>query len=211
MDKITFTAIGTTPISFSAPYREEKLAKESAQQYDDRCWRQHAHCEDDGTPNANGPAYIPGMALKQAVADATSRRREKIKGRGQSTYGPIVLSSFLPARGGFRLLGADGKPITRQSFACENVYCNADGKRGSGTRVWRKFPVTPAGWSADCEFILNADELVSAWEAVFGFVVLAGTGIGIGRWRAQKGGLFGQFRIEDCVATIDGKAHKWKP
>jgi hypothetical protein len=82
------------------------------------------------------------------------------------------------------------------------ISANADGVRGSGKRVLRRFPLI-ASWEASFDvFIL--DPIIT--EDVFREMVeIAGMFIGIGRFRPEKGGTNGRFRIKS-LAWSDNRA-----
>jgi hypothetical protein len=77
----------------------------------------------------------------------------------------------------------------------ETVFANADGVRGSGKRVFRRFPMIPAGWKAQVKFAVIDDEIP---QDVFAKCLSeAGNLIGIGRFRPERGGYFGRFEVND--------------
>jgi hypothetical protein len=74
------------------------------------------------------------------------------------------------------------------------ISANADGVRGSGKRVPRRFPSIPAGWTTTFDVYI-LDPIIT--EQIFTEMLeLAGMFIGIGQFRPQNGGTNGRFKIE---------------
>ena len=74
----------------------------------------------------------------------------------------------------------------------KRVYCHADGRRGSGKRVWRTFPVWEK-WATTLVIHILDDSIP---EDIFAKVLEAfGLFIGIGRYRPQNGGYLGRFIV----------------
>src|SRR5258708_125848 len=71
------------------------------------------------------------------------------------------------------------------------VYVNADGVRGSGKRVWRRFPEIAKGWTAEFVVYILDDEITQ--EVFEKFVRRAGLFIGIGQYRPQNQATNRQF------------------
>jgi hypothetical protein len=81
---------------------------------------------------------------------------------------------------------------------CVTISANADGVRGSGKRVPRRFPIIPEWETTFDVFIL--DPIIT--EDVFREMVqIAGMFIGIGRFRPEKGGTNGRFTIKSLTWT----------
>jgi hypothetical protein len=76
----------------------------------------------------------------------------------------------------------------------EDVFCDANGQRNSGTRVWRRFPVIPE-WSGRVEF--NILDRTITPEVFVKHLVEAGQFIGIGRFRPINRGYYGRFQLTD--------------
>ncbi|HET8721021.1 MAG TPA: hypothetical protein VFM24_03265, partial [Nitrospira sp.] len=70
----------------------------------------------------------------------------------------------------------------------------ADGVRGSGKRVYRRFPIL-APWSATFNALILDPEITK--ELFERMLDVAGKFRGIGRWRPEKGGQNGRFIVED--------------
>jgi hypothetical protein len=73
---------------------------------------------------------------------------------------------------------------------CEGFLANSDGVRGSGKRVYRRFPIVRS-WSGKLVFLLWDDQMP---EQIFVDTLKdAGLLIGVGRRRPENKGFFGRF------------------
>jgi hypothetical protein len=173
---------GTADYSCSRAHRTDKLDKETADDFEKRTWREKAHHD------AQGQIYIPPMAFKQALDKAASRLGMKIPGKRNATYTKHFLAGVLcldPAPLGVR----------KDEVKGEWVYCNADGVRGSGKRVWRCFPVIPAGWRAAVQFQILDDTITP--DVFQQHLEEAGALVGVGRFRPERGGFHGRFTVDE--------------
>lgn len=175
----TCTLSSLSPYSQSRPHETPMLERERHDDYEERTWREKSHATPDGH------VFIPPMAFKMAVDFAASMLSMKRVGR--STYTKFFLSGVL-------VMDPLVLPFTKEDARRDRIYCNADGRRGSGTRVWRNFP-TFDEWRGDVIFHVLADEIT---EKVFEpHLVQAGAFCGIGRFRPQNGGFYGRFQVEE--------------
>lgn len=173
---------GTAKYSSSRAYKVDWLEGESHDDYEKRTWREKSHYD------ANGMCFIPPMGFKQALDKAASRLSMKLPSPGKGTF----TKNFLAG-----VICVDPAPlgVHRDQLQCEWVYCNSDGVRGSGKRVWRCFPIVPEGWQAAIEFKV-LDPLIT--EAVFArHLDEAGLLVGVGRFRPEKGGYLGRFKVDE--------------
>lgn len=183
---------GVSPYSPSHHHEEDSASsnkpggkRETKAEYEERTWRSKAHCDDKGV------AFIPGISFKMALDTAIGRMRLRIPGKGQSEYGKLFVAGVI-VRHDLSL------NVHRDKFQSVTVFCHANGKRGSGTRVNRTFPVFQE-WGGKLEFTL-LDENIP--EDVFEKALReAGALIGVGRWRGENGGMNGRFGV---------KSVKWK-
>jgi hypothetical protein len=175
--KVHFEGIST--YSQSKMHEEPKLPKETADAYETRTWRSKCTVDKDGN------ILIPAMAIKFSLAAAAKKLGTQIPGRGKSTYTKYFEADVVPMN--------DAKLEVKQAdVKSERLNVNADGVRGSGKRVWRTFPVIDAGYKSYIEFTIMDDTITKeVFEDVF---YAAGNGIGIGRFRPEKGGTNGRFR-----------------
>jgi hypothetical protein len=173
---------GVTPYSQSKmvdPDLFPKLEKERPDDYDKRLWREKA------TYNAAGEVCIPAMSLKMATDEAVKRLNLQIPGRGKSTYSKFFVAGQICE--GDVPLG-----IQKDDLEHIDIWANADGVRGSGKRVRRRFPYIPV-WSGIARFAILDDVIPSnVFEKAF---VEAGRLVGIGRFRPEKGGYLGRFQV----------------
>jgi hypothetical protein len=171
---------GISPYSQSRAHETEKLPKESAADYEKRTWRNRLHTFEDGT------VFIPPMAFKNCLSEVAKFLSLQIPGKGKATYtkhfeaGVLVVN---PVSLGVKAEKADG----------EWLFVPADGKRGSGKRVNKCFPVLKQ-WSGEVEFIIVDDTIT---EEVFRqHLEEAGKFIGVGRFRPRNNGFYGRFKVE---------------
>ena len=104
-----------------------KKEKEDAASYDARLWREKS------TYNEAREICIPAMALKMSIDEAVKRLNMGIPGRGKSTY-----TKFFTAG---QICDADVPiGVSVDDVPHIDIWANADGVRGSGKRVRRRFP-----------------------------------------------------------------------
>jgi len=189
----TAMLIGIAPYSASRKYDDlvPKLDKESHEDYDIRTWREHANY--DATTRE---VFIPPMGLKLSIAEAAKRLSIPIPGKGAARYTKNITSGTIAADRIWLEVPAkeQGKwTRTRMDDATmEGFLANADGRRGSGKRVFRRFPIWNA-WRAEAILQLIDDEVpADVFERCFRE---AGNLIGVGRFRPEKGGYLGRFQV----------------
>lgn len=169
----------TSAYSQSRAHDLPKLNKEGPDDYEKRTWREKCHATEDGN------IFITGMAFKMALDSTAKLLGHKIPGRRNATYTKHFLSGVL-------VLDDIVLKTKKDDVQGERIYCNADGVRGSGKRVWRTFPVIPK-WDADVTFNI-ADDTVT--EDVFKeHLIESGKFVGIGRFRPQNGGSKGRYEV----------------
>ncbi len=171
--------VGISPYSQSKVIEIPHNPKESNDAFDERCWREHMHVDE------NGVCFIPAASFKKSLETAASFLREKIPGRGTGEYGKHFKAGVL-------ILENPSLGIKAKEVKCDRVYVNANGKPGSGIRVWRRYPMFPK-WGCIVKFII-VDTTIT--ESVFErHLREAGQLVGIGRWRGEVGGLYGRFVV----------------
>lgn len=169
-----------SPYSQSRPLQTPKDRDENHQDYEKRVWRERCHTDKDGQ------LFIPPMAFKNCIAEAAKYKSIQIPGKGKSTYtkhfeaGIMVLD---PAPIGISLDDVDG----------EWLFVPSDGRRGSGSRVWKCFPKIEE-WSVIIK-IYVLDEIITA-EVFEQHLIDAGQFIGIGRFRPRNNGFYGRFSVK---------------
>lgn len=180
----TVTLASAAPYSQSRAYSTEiaKLDRETPDAYEERTWRNKCHV----MPEPDGRIFIPPMSFKMGLDTAATMLGMKIPGRRAATYTKFFLSGVL-------VMEPLVLPLKPSEVACDRIYANADGKRGSGKRVWRNFPRIDK-WSGDVAYHILANEIT---EAVFEeHVTQAGAFVGIGRFRPQSGGFYGRYEVK---------------
>lgn len=187
----TVKITGITPLSQSRQHDDPKLDGERPDDYDKRTWRSKLNtAERDGKRTV----VIPAHGLHQAIASAAKYSKRQIPGQGKATW----TAKFTA---GITLLDDPALNIDPATVDAVTISANADGIRGSGKRVARKFPVMPQ-WSATFEVII-LDPIID--EAVFReMLTMAGMYIGLGRFRPEKGGTNGRFKI-DSIEWADNR------
>jgi hypothetical protein len=180
---VTFENIPGSPYSQSAKQTTAKLDRETHDDYDTRTWR------DKCTTNEEGQVCIPAMAFKQAIDTAAYKLGLKVEGRRGATFKGFFSSGFF-CEGDAPI--ANGKALTKADAEMVLISANADGKRGSGKRVPRRFPQF-SKYHGNAAFVIT-DDIIT--EEVFEtHLRAAGMIVGIGRFRPENGGLNGRFRI----------------
>jgi hypothetical protein len=184
----TAQLIGIAPYSPSRHYDDivPRLEKESAEAYDKRTWREHANYD-----QATRQMFIPPMGLKLAIAEAAKRLSIKIPGKGKATFTKNILSGVIAAERVW--LGVKMEDAQMEAF-----LANSDGRRGSGSRVTRRFPIIH-DWKATAVLQLIDDEVPT--EIFERCLKEAGNLIGVGRFRPQNGGYFGRFTVKSIKWT----------
>lgn len=183
---ITATASirGTSPYSQGRVIMSEKDAKETHDAFELRTWWERMHVTEDGF------VFIPPNSLKNCLSEAAKYLAKQVPGQGKTTYtkhfeaGVICLDPIVLA-----VKAADVQP--------EKLHVPSDGRRGGTKRVWKYFPVIPAGWEGKAIFQI-VDPLIT--EAVFReHLTEAGNYIGMGRFRPRNNGYYGRFVVLDLT------------
>lgn len=178
----TLTIEGISPYSQSRGHDAAKLPGERPEDYDIRTWREKMNTADR---NGERTVVIPAHGIMQAFASAAKYSKRQIPGQGKATW----TKKF---EAGIMLMEDPSLNIHPDDVVSIAISANADGVRGSGKRVTRRFPIMPA-WSATFEVYI-LDPIIT--EEVFReMVTIAGMFIGFGRFRPEKGGLNGRFKI----------------
>jgi hypothetical protein len=164
-----------------------KLNKERPDDYDKRVWRHKMWATEDEH------VYIPGIQFCNSLKEAAKYANEQIKGKGKATY-----TKHFEA--GVMVLGRVVLPDKIDDVRAERLYVPSDGKRGSGSRVWKLFPLIPK-WVGTVTYNILDDEIT---EDIFSRVLtISGTLIGIGRFRPRNWGYYGTFKANEILWTVD--------
>lgn len=159
--------------------------------WEEASWQEKAHWHD-------GVAHIPASAIKQALTSAARYRGEQLPGKGKKTYTQKFESGVMITKD--LSLGIHKESDLGKGYLKRTFLCNADGKRGSGKRVPRTFPHFPS-WKATLEIHVLDDQDITK-EVLINHLDTAGKFIGIGRFRAEKGGTCGRFTIGSVKCTM---------
>lgn len=178
----TITLTGLTPYSQSRQHDEPMLEGEGRDAYDARTWRSKQNVAiRDGKPTV----VIPAHGFHQAMIAAAKYSKRQIPGQGKATW----TKKF---EAGISLLEDPSLNIDPNEVQVIAISANADGVRGSGKRVMRRFPIINEWKTTFDVYIL--DPIIT--EDVFREMVeIAGMFVGIGRFRPEKGGGNGRFRM----------------
>ena len=197
MRVITATLESSSSYSQSRYHNTDKLAKESAADYNLRTWKNQC------TLDSNGMVAIPAMAIKMALDSTAKKLKERVPGKGIKTWIDYFVGGVIPGAQSFSLnilvdsADGSGKQVMQNlpvdSVDCIDIWANADGVRGSGKRVMRRFPLIPK-WKADIVLDVVDDSLPT--DLVERYLSEAGKLIGIGRFRPEKGGFNGRFTVK---------------
>lgn len=176
------TITGLTPYSQSRQHDESKLEGETHEAYDVRTWRSKLSV---ATRNNAATVVIPAHGLHQSIAAAAKYSKRQIPGQGKATWTAKFLS-------GITLMEDPALNISPAAVGCVTISANADGIRGSGKRVPRRFPIMPQWETTFDVYILDP---IITQEVFREMVEICGMFIGIGRFRPEKGGTNGRFKI----------------
>lgn len=175
---------GITPYSQSRQHNEPKLSGESNDDFDARTWRSKLNVSRDGST-----VVIPAHGMHQALISAARYSKRQIPGQGKATW----TKKF---EAGIALLEDIALDISPDEVSSITISANADGVRGSGKRVPRRFPVMDE-WSAEFE-IMVLDPIITP-DVMREMLNICGLFIGIGRFRPEKGGTNGRFQLDDLA------------
>lgn len=182
MKSYKVTLESKSPYSQGRHYSRESvpmLEKEGADAYERRTWRNRIHRTKDGN------VMIPPMALKNCLAEAAKFLSIQIPGKGKSTFTKHFEAGIMVVDPIVLDIKADDVPG-------EELFVPADGKRGSGRRVTRTFPLIES-WSGST-VIHVMDETITL-DVLRTHLQEAGNLIGMGRFRPRNNGFYGRFSL----------------
>lgn len=175
-----------TPYSQSRKHDEPKLEGESADDYNRRTWRSQQLVE-------NGTVHIPAAGIHQGLVAAAKYSKKQIPGQGKATW----TKKF---EAGIALFSNVDLGVDPQTVDYIDIYANADGVRGSGKRVMRRFPIIPK-WTAT--FDVHILDPIITQDVFSETMEQCGMFIGIGRYRPEKGGTNGRFKLTNLAWAAD--------
>jgi hypothetical protein len=166
------------------------LEKETHADYNERTWREQC------TTNEEGFVCIPAMGLKMTIDKAAQKLKERVPGKGTKTYIDYFVGGVAPSEQMFLIYVPKGKetaPLHKNEVDYIPIWANADGRRGSGKRVLRWFPIIPV-WTAHVSLDVLDDSIPKdVFERYFSE---SGKMVGIGRFRPENGGFNGRFEVK---------------
>ena len=190
MKTATCRLSSVTPYSQSRtldPLEHPKLSKEAPDAYELRCWKHRMHVDKDGH------VEIPQTAFENAIKESAKRLQIPIPGKRMQYY-------TKPFEAGFSVLGGLTLDVMASDVKPDRLFVPSDGKPGGGRRVWKYFPRIDA-WAGEIACVVFDDVIT---EDVFRKVVeSAGMLVGIGRFRPEKRGFYGRFRLDSIVWNAD--------
>lgn len=154
--------------------------RESADDYEKRTWRKKLHVDTDGQ------VLIPPMAFKNCLSEAAKFMSIQIPGKGKATYTKHFDAGVL-------VTDWAQTGIHRDTVKEERLFLPSDGKRGSGKRVWKSYPLIEK-WNTTVTFYI-IDETITK-DVFERHLMAAGQFIGIGRFRPRNNGYYGRFSID---------------
>ena len=179
MKKATVKLSSSGAYSQSRYHETAHLKDESHDDYRERTWREHCHYD----PTTR-EIFIPPTAFKNMLAEAA--KFKPIKMARMATFTKHFESGVMVVEPG--KLG-----IKVDDVASETLFLPSDGKRGSGRRVQKTYPVIPE-WKTEVEFLV-VDDVIT--EPIFRQTLEnGGKFIGLGRFRPRQNGFYGRFKID---------------
>ncbi len=133
-----------------------------------------------------GFVRIPAMSIKNGLSDTAKFLGQKITGKGNATWTKHFLSGVLVLTDIVLAIKAD-------EVRGEWLFVASNGVSGNGKRVWKKFPIIDE-WAGVAEIHILDDQITQ--EVFTEHMKEFGRFIGIGRFRPQRGGFYGRFRVE---------------
>jgi hypothetical protein len=179
MYRAVVTIQGAAPLAQSKQHDAEWLDGESNEDYDKRTWREKCNADVEGN------VYVPAMAFKQAMDTAAKRLAipdpdNKRANLTKYFVSDVICEANLP-------IG-----IKKDEIQFVRISANVDGVRGSGKRVPRTLPQTQE-WGGKTSFLVMEEKIKpEIFEKV---LKTSGQSIGVGQFRAEKGGLNGRFEV----------------
>lgn len=178
-----------SPYSQSKVFDSPKKPKEKDDAYDERCWRERMHTTEDGF------VFIPPMGFKTMIFEAARRLNVKIPGKQNQTY----TKSF---EAGILVVDPLVLPVRALDVKPEKLFVPSNGVKGAGKRVMKRFPRIDK-WAGEVTFhILDATITKDVFVEVLNH---AGLLTGIGRFRPDRGGFYGRFKLES-IQWIEDEA-----
>jgi len=178
---------GITPLSQSRKHNDPMLNGESHEDYEARTWASKLTTE---LHDGKYVVVIPAHGVHQSLAAAAKYSKIQIPGQGKATWTAKFEAGVALLENPIVMIG--NAPIIADEVDGVWILCNADGVRGSGKRVMRKFPVMPE-W--ETRFDVQILDPIITRDVFKEMIGISGMFKGIGRFRPEKGGTNGRFRL----------------
>jgi len=137
----------------------------------------------------DGDLYFPALAFRRALIDGGTGRKIGTRGAISVIAGSVFLPDDAPLE--VPLVDPDtDKPLREYEVDVQRAVL-----RANKAAVARARPRLNS-WAADVAFDYQDDVYPRGPELLTEVFTLAGTAVGIGNYRPQKGGIFGRFRVE---------------
>ncbi len=177
--------VGVSELFFGAPLYEKKGKNETHEQFDERTWPLKVN-------NVGGKCFIQPFAIKNGLESAAKRIGLPVPGQGKATFSKLFRQGILITDRCW--LSIDGRQMNlEKDIRPLKLFVPADGKRGSGKRVFRTFP-TAGDWAFSATIhVVDPKIDESILES---HLVEFGQFIGVGSMRVENGGIAGRFKLE---------------
>jgi hypothetical protein len=156
------------------------MAKELPGDYEARTWRERCHVDKDGF------IFIPPMSLTNSLKEAAKYLSLPIPGKARQTFTKHFESGVL-------VQDCITLPIKSADVQGEWLFVPSDGRRGGTTRVEKCFPLIHEWKGKAIYYVLDDIITEDAFKQV---LEVAGSLIGIGRFRPRNCGYYGRYK---CV------------
>jgi hypothetical protein len=165
-------------------------SEETHEAYDRRIWKDKIWID------KNQHIFIPPTNLKKCLEEAARYIGQTVPGKKQKTW-----TKFFER--GLAVLEPIVLTVKADDLTYEDVFVPANGKRGDGTRVYRRFPIVAEGWTGVANIVV-LDQTITP-RALFYHLEEAGKSVGFGRFSPRTAGYYGRFAVSDPV--FNGKKY----
>lgn len=189
LTEVRTTIVGMAPMTHSHQHLTPKIDGESAEDYDIRTWRLKLNTKDvDGQQRI----IIPLAAMHQCIVAAAKYTKRQIPGQGKATWTAKMTSGIL----------IENDPVVDvmpDEVTMLTISAHANGIRGPGPRVPRRFPQIRPGWKST--FLTYILDPIITQDVFAEMLEAAGLYIGLGQYRPQNIGHNGRFKVKELIWT----------
>lgn len=180
---VSVRSLENSPYSQGRYHNVPKLPKELPRNYEERTWREKLHYIEKGN------VFIPAVQFKKAIEIVGKYlgQAAQIPGGGKSTYTKHFVAGVMA----FEPLIL---PLKKNEVEGLWLFVPSDGKKGGSKRVEKCFPIIRK-WEGTVKFII-VDDMITQ-DVFYKFLTEAGSLIGIGVFRPERGGYYGRFEVID--------------